>query len=218
MTHILSDGSRKIGYGIRQRSGIEFLGPAAVIRYHRCMLPDGETERLVLRPLAFEDAERIQQIFPHWEVVRYLNRIVPWPYPANGAQQYLKEVALPGMERGEEFHWTLRLKSAPQLVIGTITLRTSKEVHRGFWLGSSWHGQGLMMEAAAWANDFWFETLGQPVLRVDKAVDNRASRRISEKQGMRLVAVQDKEYVAGRLPSETWEITAEEWRACKRRS
>ena len=179
MTHILSNGPRKIGHGIRQQGGIEFLGPGAVIRYHRCMLPDGETERLVLRPLAFEDAERIQQIFPHWEVVRYLNRIVPWPYPANGAQHYLKEVALPGMERGEEFHWTLRLKSDPQLVIGTITLRTSKEVHRGFWLGSSWHGQGLMMEAAAWANDFWFETLGQPVLRVDKAVDNRASRRIS---------------------------------------
>jgi RimJ/RimL family protein N-acetyltransferase len=172
MTHILSrpcvygfpaltdfffpDDLRKIGHGIRQQDGIDFLRPGAVIRYHRCMLPDAETGRLILRPLAFEDAERIQQIFPHWEVVRYLNRIVPWPYPANGAQQYLKEVALPAMERGEEFHWTLRLKSDPQLVIGAITLRTSKEVHRGFWLGSSWRRQGVMMEAAAWANDFWF--------------------------------------------------------------
>jgi [ribosomal protein S5]-alanine N-acetyltransferase len=77
------------------------------------MIPEGETERLILRPLVFEDAERIQQIFPHWEVVRYLNRIVPSPYPANGAQQYLKEVALPAMDRDEEFHWTLRLKSEP---------------------------------------------------------------------------------------------------------
>jgi RimJ/RimL family protein N-acetyltransferase len=182
------------------------------------MIREGETERLILRPLVLEDGERIQQIFPDWEVVRYLNRIVPWPYPPDGSRQYLREVALPAMARGEEFHWTLRLKSDPQTAIGVITLRTTKEVHRGFWLGSSWHGQGLMMEAAAWVNDFWFETLGQPVLRVDKAVDNRASRRISEKQGMRLVAVHEKEYVSGWLPSETWEITAEEWRAYKRRS
>jgi ribosomal-protein-alanine N-acetyltransferase len=182
------------------------------------MIPDGETERLILRPLVLEDAERIQQIFADWEVVRYLNRIVPWPYPADGAQQYLNDVALPAMERGEEFHWTLRLKNDPQSAIGTITLRTTREVHRGFWLGSAWHGQGLMMEAAAWANDFWFETLGQPVLRVDKAVDNRASRRISEKQGMRLVAVHEKEYVSGWLPSETWEITADEWRTFTRKS
>jgi RimJ/RimL family protein N-acetyltransferase len=75
-----------------------------------------------------------------------------------------------------------------------------------------------MMEAAAWANDFWFEALGRSVLRVDKAVDNRASRRISEKQGMRLTAVHEKEYVSGWLPSETWEITADEWLAFKRRS
>jgi RimJ/RimL family protein N-acetyltransferase len=75
-----------------------------------------------------------------------------------------------------------------------------------------------MSEACAWANDFWFETLGFPVLRVSKAIDNVASRRISEKQGMRLVGVKEKDYVCGRLPSETWEMTAEEWRRWKVRA
>jgi hypothetical protein len=32
---------------------------------------------------------------------------------------------------------------------------------------------------------------------------------------MRLVGIVEKEYVSGRLPSEIWEITAEEWRAWK---
>jgi ribosomal-protein-alanine N-acetyltransferase len=104
------------------------------------MIAEGETERLILRSLVLEDAERIQQIFPDWEVVRYLNRIVPWPYPANGAQQYIQEVALPAMDRGEDFHWTLRLKNDPPLVIGTITLRTTREVHRGIlaWQCLAW--------------------------------------------------------------------------------
>jgi len=50
------------------------------------------------------------------------------------------------------------------------------------------------------------------VLRVPKAIANAGSRRISEKQGMRVVAREDRDYVSGRLPSEIWEITAEEWR------
>jgi RimJ/RimL family protein N-acetyltransferase len=74
-----------------------------------------------------------------------------------------------------------------------------------------------MSEACAWANDFWFETLGFPVLRVAKACANTTSRRISEKQGMRLVAVEERDYVCGRLPSEIWEITAEEWCSWKAR-
>jgi RimJ/RimL family protein N-acetyltransferase len=72
-----------------------------------------------------------------------------------------------------------------------------------------------MSEACAWANDFWFDALGFKVLRVAKAVGNTASRRISEKQGMRLVGMTEKDYVSGRLPSEIWEITANEWRAWK---
>lgn len=179
------------------------------------MMPEGQTRRLLLRPLELGDAAQIQEIFPHWEIVRYLRNIVPWPYPQDGARQYIAEIALPLMERGEEWHWTLRLWTEPSRIIGAIGLKTHQDDHRGFWLGLPWHGQGLMSEASAWTNDFWFETLGLPLLRVSKAVGNLASRRISEKQGMRLVGVHEKDYVSGRLPSEEWEITAAEWRAWK---
>jgi RimJ/RimL family protein N-acetyltransferase len=74
-----------------------------------------------------------------------------------------------------------------------------------------------MSEACEWVNDFWFERLGMPVLRVAKAAGNLASRRISEKQGMRLAGTGERDYVSGRLPSEIWEITAEEWREWKTR-
>jgi len=64
--------------------------------------------------------------------------------------------------------------------------------------------------------DYWFDVLGFEVLRAPKAVVNTASRRISEKTGMRMVGVEDRDYVSGRLPSEVWEITAEEWRCFRR--
>ena len=70
-----------------------------------------------------------------------------------------------------------------------------------------------MTEACEAATDFWFNTLKFPVLRVPKAVANVASRRISEKSGMRIVAREERDYVSGRLPTEIWEITAEEWNA-----
>ncbi|MCZ3030472.1 GNAT family N-acetyltransferase, partial [Acinetobacter baumannii] len=61
------------------------------------MQPTLLTERLILRPLTLDDADGIQQQFPHWAVVRYLNALVPWPYPADGARTYLQQHALPAM-------------------------------------------------------------------------------------------------------------------------
>jgi [ribosomal protein S5]-alanine N-acetyltransferase len=178
--------------------------------------PALETPRPFLRPLVLADAAQVQLIFPHWEIVRYLANKVPWPFPPDGAQTYYRDVALPAIERGEEWHWSLRLKTNPSQIIGAADLRTRENENRGFWLGLPWQGQGLMTEACDAVTDFWFETLRFPVLRAPKAIGNSASRRISEKQGMRLVATEERDYVCGRLLSEIWEITAQEWRARKK--
>jgi RimJ/RimL family protein N-acetyltransferase len=175
------------------------------------MIPTLESPRLILRPLELADAEQTQVLFPHWEIVRYLRKVVPWPYPPNGAYTYYRDVALPAVARGDEWAWTLRLKSAPDQVIGAISLFRSEPDNRGFWLGLPWQRQGLMTEACEIVTGYWFEVLKFPVLRVPKAIANAGSRRISEKQGMRVIARGDRDYVSGRLPSEIWEITAEEW-------
>ncbi len=172
----------------------------------------GDTARLVLRPLAIEDAPRIQQIFPHWEIVRHLHNRIPWPYPPDGAENFLRGHALPAIERGDEWHWGLRLNSAPDEIIGAISLVRAEANNRGFWLGLDYHGQGLMSEAADWANDYWFNVLGFDVLRVSKSAANTASRKISQRQGMRLIGHELRHYVGGPAASEIWELTAAEWR------
>lgn len=182
------------------------------------MIPEGVTARLVLHPLALEDAGQIQAIFPQWEIVRFLDARVPWPYPAGGARHFIEQIELPAMARGEAWSWTLRLKTHPGEVIGNLELRQGEQDNRGFWLSPAWRGRGLMTEACVWANDFWFETLRFPLLRVLKAVENTASRRISERMGMRLTGTREKDYVSGRLTAEMWEMTAAEWENWKRRS
>jgi len=179
------------------------------------MTPSIETRRLLLHPLELADAEQAQLLFGKWEIVRLLSDVVPWPFPADGALTYYRDVALPAMERGDEWHWTLRLKTNPGQLIGSIGLIKKGKANRGFWIGEQWQGQGLMTEACDAVTDYWFNVLKFPVLRAPKAVANAASRRISERQGMRIVATEERGYVSGRLPTEIWEITAEEWNARK---
>ena len=73
-----------------------------------------------------------------------------------------------------------------------------------------------MSEAVEAVTDYWFRDLGFPILRAPKAVLNVASRRISEKTGMRVIATEERDYVSGRFLTEIWELTAEEWRAHRR--
>ena len=152
-----------------------------------------QTERLILRPLALADAPQVQKIFPRWEIVKFLNSRVPWPFPADGVQTFYRDQALPAVERGEEWHWTLRLRDLPEQVIGAISLHKDAPMNRGFWLAPKWQGRGLMTEAVVAVNDYWFEVLGFSVLRTRKAVGNVASQRISKKTGMRMVGTEESE-------------------------
>ena len=175
------------------------------------MTPTLNTPRLLLKPLQLEDAEQVQPLFGHWDVVQYLAAGITWPFPEDGAHTYYRDIALPAIERGDEWHWTLRLKENPDQLIGSIALLRNESNNRGFWIGIPWQGRGLMTEAVEAATAFWFETLSFDLLRAPKASINLASVRISTKTGMRLESRQLQLFVSGTLPAETWVITREEW-------
>lgn len=176
------------------------------------VVPTLHTSRLTLPPLALTDAPAVQALFARWEIVAFLASHIPWPYPKDGAVTFIRDIALPAMAQGTAWHWSIRRKAAPAQLIGVISLMDKPDDHRGFWLDPAWQGQGLMTEAAEAVTGYWFEVLERPVLRVPKAIANERSRRISERSGMRVIATGERDYVSGRHPSETWEITREEWR------
>lgn len=173
--------------------------------------PTLKTARLLLTPLQLSDAPAIQQLFPHWEVVRYLDSRVPWPYPDDGALTYVRDIALPAIAAGREWHWMICLAAEPEQKIGSICLYDEPGNNRGFWLAPQWQGQGYMREACEVINAYWFETLGRPVMQVPKAVENEGSRKVSIRERMRLVATQEGRFVSGAMLKEVWEMTQEEW-------
>ena len=75
------------------------------------MTPTLNGKRILLRPLTIEDAPAIQSQFPHWNIVKNLSTKVPWPYPEDGAHQFLTHAVLPQMESGH-LGWALAAPTA----------------------------------------------------------------------------------------------------------
>jgi RimJ/RimL family protein N-acetyltransferase len=173
--------------------------------------PTFHTPRLLLTPLQLTDAPAIQRLFAHWEVVRYLDSRVPWPYPEEGALSYVRDIALPAIAAGREWHWMIRLHAEPAQSIGSISLYDQPGNNRGFWLAPQWQGKGYMREACEVITAYWFETLLRPVMQVPKAVDNHASRRVSEHEGMQMIGVQQGHFVSGPMLKEIWQMNCAEW-------
>lgn len=170
-----------------------------------------ETERLILVPLNESHAPQVQEKFPKWEIVKYLLNKVPWPYPENGAIEYIRNIVLPNMKSGLEYYWAIFPKTSPNELIGIINLRKSDDENRGFWLDINWQNQGLMTEAAWVVTDFWFCELKMARMIVSKSIENHASSAISRKLGMRLVETSARNFVNGEMSAEIWELTRDEW-------
>ena len=177
------------------------------------MIPDLEAERLFLRGLRLSDAENYQKRFAHWEIARWLNHNIPWPYPPDGAKSFIQNIVLP--RQGKDcWFWGIFLKENQQDLIGCMDLRRKGNPgNRGFWLAKEHWGKGLMTEAVFRVLDFAFKELGFGKLTFDGAAENAASRRIKEKTGCRLIRTEPRKFCDPKLKeiSEIWELTKEDW-------
>ena len=105
-----------------------------------------ETARLLLRPLVPADAPAIQRRFPRWEIVRWLNPRVPWPYPEDGAVRFISEhySENPGIHDGDVFitndpwiaaiHQMDVVVTAPVFVDGKLFAWVSNATHDKLYL------------------------------------------------------------------------------------
>jgi ribosomal-protein-alanine N-acetyltransferase len=176
--------------------------------------PTLPTRRLILRPLALSDAPAIQRHFNNWNIIRNLASVVPWPYPEDGAETFIR-LQLEKIAAGEEiYQWVLALRSGDGQAIGNIHFRpkaNSPKGNRGFWLAEPYWNRGLMTEAIASVNDFAFQTLGIESFHVCNAASNAASRRVKQKTGAEFVGYIELLHHNGQSKSEKWKITRESW-------
>jgi [ribosomal protein S5]-alanine N-acetyltransferase len=172
-----------------------------------------KTKRLILRPVSLEDAPAIQRHFSTWNIIRNLAPPVPWPYPPDGAENFVRTDALVRMAAGTAFIWAITLKTEPKEAVGIVDLRidSRSQGNRGFWLAEHLHGQGYMTEAVAAVNDFVFSKTEIDNFTVVNAKSNAASRRVKEKTGARFVRMGELLHHSGETEAEIWEVSREEW-------
>jgi RimJ/RimL family protein N-acetyltransferase len=175
------------------------------------MLATLTTDRLVLRPVRLSDAPAIQRHFATWDIIQHLSRQVPWPYPEDGAETYLRDVLLPAMEEGRLLAWALVLREGPDEPIGLLEYRPEGTDSRGFWLAVPFQGRGLMTEAVIAFQDHVFFDLDVDQLTVHNLVSNAPSRRIKEKTGAQLVGTVEMEHHHGGAETQRWVVTRERW-------
>lgn len=181
-----------------------------------------ETERLVLRPLRQDDAPAIQERVSAWEVVKYL-ATAPWPYPDDGAETFVRDIALPAVAAGKEMVWVVTLqpeqakaaKVTEDTAVGLLSFTPGGKAtgNRGFWLDPELQGQGYMTEAIVAFQDYIFLDLGYERIETTHAQSNVASRRVKEKTGGRFLRTEEMSFVNGEELCERWEVTQTAWLA-----
>ena len=159
-----------------------------------------------------DDSKNIQTLFPHWEIVKHLSDRIPWPYPKDGATEYVRMI-LERISASRDEVWAITERGNDQLigVMEYLADDTDGSGNRGFWLGLPWHGKGYMTEAVAAFHDYAFGKLHLERLIFCNAINNPASRRIKEKTGATLLGTIDFPHLDGTRETQRWELTAEAW-------
>lgn len=175
-------------------------------------MPEFKTERLLLKPVTLKDVEAYQRHFSDYEIIRFLGKGVPWPYPENGVKDYLSNMIFP-YQGSSKWAWGLFKKELSNELIGVVALwKEGNPGNRWFWLSREHQGKGLMTEAIKPVMDYAFKDLGFKSLLFSSAVGNEKSRRIKEKTGARFIRTEPMEFVDPEFKEhEIWELTAEEW-------
>ena len=172
-----------------------------------------KTKDLTLRPIKLDDALAIQKYFDNWNIIKNLTKEVPWPYPKDGAESFLKEKALPSMDKGEALIWAITFKQKPDDLIGIIhfNFKDDERGNRGFWIAEPFWKKGLMTQAIFAVQDYLFLELGLEHIKVTNSVDNIGSRRVKEKTGAEYIGLVPQETRSGQNKAEIWQVTRENW-------
>ena len=135
------------------------------------------TNRLTLRPLQHDDAERIAVLGGDWDVASMTGRI-PYPYSAEAAQHWLAGVA-----HGEVVFGIWHGRDLIGLCGYSPQADGSAEL--GYWIGKPFWGQGYATEAARALMNFGFSKGRVKRFTCCHFADNPASQRVIAKLGFK---------------------------------
>jgi 8-oxo-dGTP diphosphatase len=142
-----------------------------------------ETERLRLRPFRMSEAERLCTLINDWDVVKWLNHKIPFPYGRADAEAWIAHVR--NQHGGATPHtFGLALRGGDAL-IGCVGIDevTGRIAQVGYWIGKPYWGHGFAAEAASAIGDYAFTKLDLSCLHAGVARGNLRSARALAKAG-----------------------------------
>jgi RimJ/RimL family protein N-acetyltransferase len=142
-----------------------------------------ETERLRLRPFRLSEADRLCALINDWDVVKWLNHRIPFPYGRADAEAWIAHVR--GQHATPLPHtFALALKDGDALIgcIGLDEVR-GRLAQIGYWMGKPFWGHGFATEAALAMSGFAFAALDLACLHAGVARANHRSARALAKAG-----------------------------------
>ncbi len=141
---------------------------------------------LALRTFTIED---VPALFAVVEKNRtYLRQWMPW-LDITATEDRLRpfvQGCIDGYDSGISFRWALLVNGA---ISGVIALEDISEMHRrakiGYWQAEEHQGRGQITDAARAVLRFGFEERGLNLIEIRAAVENRKSRAVAERIGMK---------------------------------
>jgi ribosomal-protein-alanine N-acetyltransferase len=151
--------------------------------------PTLHTPRLLLRPLAMDDAAQIQALASD-PAIAATTSTLPHPYHLEHAQGWIEGIA-PAFAEGKRMSLAITCEGA---IVGVMSLAGISRTHRraalGYWIGVPFWGRGYATEAAQAILAYGFAELGLHRIYGECYRHNPASERVLQKLGMRFEGCQ----------------------------
>jgi ribosomal-protein-alanine N-acetyltransferase len=178
------------------------------LRYNLCLFNQMilQTCRLILRAFQGEDIERLAELMANRDFMRFSLG----PYTREQTQGVLQKF-LSWNQAGLPSQFAVIFRRNGELIgyCGFLHwhLDGADEVEIGYRLHPDYWNRGLATEAARAVRDHAFRDLNLPKVISLIHPDNSASRRVAEKNGMKI----ERDTVFRGFPTQVFAITQEEW-------
>jgi ribosomal-protein-alanine N-acetyltransferase len=148
------------------------------------------TQRLTLRWPEMSDAPRLVELLREPSVSQNIPRI-KYPYTREMAVKWLRHVRKPRFNESFGRGWDFMIEM-DGLVVGCCHLSWNLKERRaffGYWVGQPYRGQGIATEVSKGLIDFAFARLRADRVWAMAFSDNKESRHVLEKAGLRQEAL-----------------------------
>ena len=175
-----------------------------------------ETDRLILRPFAMDDAPAM---YRNWASDDAVTKHMTWPTHASvEVSKMVLSDWTASYAKDDYYQWAIVLKENGPEPIGSISAVHIHEkidgVVMGYCMGRSHWGKGIMTEALTALIDFFFTEVGVNRIEADHDPNNPASGRVMEKSGMIYEGTlrQAGRSNQGIIDVSRWAILRQDWR------